>query len=325
MATNTSNYNLGKPEATDDFGSFRQLFNDNMDIIDANLGGGGGGSSHVYMTAEQSVSEWIDGRTVYERTWDLGSDLSCASQAWTDTGLSDINIRFLVNAQLSANDGTVWDNVGINLTTNGANIGIYNTSSSAINIRYITLQYTKFETPPLHLIEYIQSSGTQYIDTGIIPTTDTSFEIILSDVSPLGGERAIFSAGYYASGNYLMSQDTNSSLVWYYPSKVTITADYTSKHKVEIYRGSITLDDVVLTTNTGTTGQSFGNVTIFNVANNRYTAFKLYGFKIYESGVLVFDGVPVKDPNGIACLFDYVSGSFVYNAGSGTFTAGPDL
>ena len=45
MATYTTNYNLGKPEATDPFGDFRQLFNDNMDEIDANLGGGGGSSS----------------------------------------------------------------------------------------------------------------------------------------------------------------------------------------------------------------------------------------------------------------------------------------
>lgn len=47
MATYTTNYNLGKPEASDPFGNFRQLFNDNMDEIDANLGGGGGGGGHT--------------------------------------------------------------------------------------------------------------------------------------------------------------------------------------------------------------------------------------------------------------------------------------
>ncbi len=47
MATYTPNYNLGKPEASDPFGNFRQLFNDNMDEIDANLGGGGGGGGHT--------------------------------------------------------------------------------------------------------------------------------------------------------------------------------------------------------------------------------------------------------------------------------------
>ena len=48
MATNTTNYNLEKPEASDPFGDFRQSYNDNLDIIDANLGGGGGGGHTIY-------------------------------------------------------------------------------------------------------------------------------------------------------------------------------------------------------------------------------------------------------------------------------------
>ena len=43
MATYTPNYNLSKPEATDDFDAFRASYGDNMDILDNNLGGGGGG------------------------------------------------------------------------------------------------------------------------------------------------------------------------------------------------------------------------------------------------------------------------------------------
>lgn len=45
MATYTTNYNLEKPDASDPFGDFRESYNDNLDIIDANLGGGGGSSS----------------------------------------------------------------------------------------------------------------------------------------------------------------------------------------------------------------------------------------------------------------------------------------
>lgn len=45
MSTYTTNYNLEKPDASDDFGDFRANYNSNMDIIDANLGGGGGGSA----------------------------------------------------------------------------------------------------------------------------------------------------------------------------------------------------------------------------------------------------------------------------------------
>ena len=45
MATYTPNYNLEKPDSSDPFGDFRQSYNSNMDIIDQNLGGGGGGDS----------------------------------------------------------------------------------------------------------------------------------------------------------------------------------------------------------------------------------------------------------------------------------------
>lgn len=45
MATYTTNYNLKKPDSSDPFGDFRGDYNDNLDIIDANLGGGGGSSS----------------------------------------------------------------------------------------------------------------------------------------------------------------------------------------------------------------------------------------------------------------------------------------
>ena len=47
MATRTTNYDLYKPDTTDDFSDFREEFNDNMDIIDQNLGGGGGSGGHT--------------------------------------------------------------------------------------------------------------------------------------------------------------------------------------------------------------------------------------------------------------------------------------
>lgn len=43
MATYTTNYNLYKPDSTDDFKDFRTEFNTNMDAIDQNMSGGGSG------------------------------------------------------------------------------------------------------------------------------------------------------------------------------------------------------------------------------------------------------------------------------------------
>lgn len=54
MATYTPNYNLEKPEATDDFKDFRQSYNNNMEIIDQNLGGGGS-SGHTIVDEDGTI------------------------------------------------------------------------------------------------------------------------------------------------------------------------------------------------------------------------------------------------------------------------------
>ena len=41
MAQYTPNYGLSMPETTDDFKDFRESYNENMETIDQNLGGGG--------------------------------------------------------------------------------------------------------------------------------------------------------------------------------------------------------------------------------------------------------------------------------------------
>ena len=79
MATYTSDYNLYKPDSTDPFGDFRQKFNDNMDIIDQNLGGGGSGGHTIvdesganlpsesklqFTDGLQAVDDSVNGKTV---------------------------------------------------------------------------------------------------------------------------------------------------------------------------------------------------------------------------------------------------------------------
>lgn len=73
----TPNYGLGQPEATDEFKDFRQLFNDNMDIIDLNMGGSGGHtivdenganlpseSKLQFTDGLQAVDDNVNGKTV---------------------------------------------------------------------------------------------------------------------------------------------------------------------------------------------------------------------------------------------------------------------
>lgn len=127
MATYTTNYNLYMPDSTDPVGDFRAEFNNNMQTIDANLGGGGGSSSlagltdvslsaptngqvltydsvaqkwknangggggggHNYSTSEQVIGTWIDGKPLYQITVDVPTPVNDSNEHLIDlTALS---------------------------------------------------------------------------------------------------------------------------------------------------------------------------------------------------------------------------------------------
>ena len=46
---------------------------------------------------------------------------------------------------------------------------------------------------------------------------------------------------------------------------------------------------------------------------------KIYYFKIFKNGMLVFDGIPALDENNKPCLYDTVTKKPFYNPGSGEF------
>ena len=67
MASYTPNYNLEKPDSTDNFGDFRESYNNNMEIIDQNMGGGGGGDSvswnQIQLSGDKIAEIDINGTT----------------------------------------------------------------------------------------------------------------------------------------------------------------------------------------------------------------------------------------------------------------------
>ena len=114
MATHTTNYNLSKPEASDAFSAFRQSYNDNMDIIDANLGGGGGGSSVTWNQIQGSgdkiaeitingTSTDVYSPTVPTKTSDLTNDSGFITSADVPTKVSELtnDSGFLTSSDVS--------------------------------------------------------------------------------------------------------------------------------------------------------------------------------------------------------------------------------
>lgn len=80
MATRTTNFGLYKPDPTDPFEEFQAEHNANMEVIDRNLGGGGGSGGHTIVDESgvdlpsesklqftdglQAVDDNINGKTV---------------------------------------------------------------------------------------------------------------------------------------------------------------------------------------------------------------------------------------------------------------------
>ena len=61
----------------------------------------------IYSTEERQVGVWIDGRPIYKRTYDLGSDVSVSYNSWTT--LSNViipNLDFIVKGYGTNVDGT---------------------------------------------------------------------------------------------------------------------------------------------------------------------------------------------------------------------------
>lgn len=83
-------------------------------------------------------------------------------------------------------------------------------------------------------------------------------------------------------------------------------------------------------TNTNASFESPSSLTLFTVkdsdgVDDRMGSLKLYSCQIYDNEVLIRDYAPALDPDGVPCLYEKLSEQYIYNAGSGSFTAGPTI
>lgn len=177
-------------------------------------------------------------------------------------------------------------------------------------------------------LEYIQSSGAQYIDTGIIGSYDTR---VTADFEILSiGSGTVFVFGSQANNNVRFCLGITSASVFRSdygteyisgPSAATGT-----KYTADKNRNVCTINGTAINSNvqtfTGTT-----NIYLFarSYSSLSYASLKMYGCKIYSNDVLVRDFIPCKNPSGVVGMWDDVNNTFYSNAGSGTFTAGPEI
>lgn len=189
-------------------------------------------------------------------------------------------------------------------------------------------------------IEYLQFTGTQYIDTGAIVDSNTGFDITFEVLngqssSPyynLFGVRGNDSSGGTGETQNFFRIDTipvdsNSGTEFKYGSTV-YNSGITNTSKI-----NIKLVNKVYTKPNGSTITLSGNITIglpmyigcINKAGEAYgnkASMKLYRFKIYSGSTLTHDFIPVQRVSDkVLGLYDLKTSTFKTNLGSGVFTS----
>ena len=177
-------------------------------------------------------------------------------------------------------------------------------------------------------LEYIQSSGTQYIDTGRKLTQDSDITIDFMIVGKLDSDAGIFGSRKNPSENNLALFQQRSDRLFVgdfskYPKYRFTTPSSSNRIKIRMNKTGVWVNDILKKSWSDVANfETPTNGLIFDVGNNNWTGNKavmrLYSYTDGSAQRLV----PCLDANGVPCMFDLVNKTTFYNQGTGSFTWG---
>lgn len=168
-------------------------------------------------------------------------------------------------------------------------------------------------------VEYLQSTGTQVIDSGIVGNLDTEIEVSFKTTGTMAkaiaGSRGdnTNDINLYVDGSATMRFGNKSARGSFSPNTAyTFIANKTA----------FTINGTAKAINATNTFETPTNLFIFGNQNGQ-GAFILYYIKITKDGYLVRDFIPVR-VGQVGYLYDQVSGQLFGNVGTGDFVLGND-
>lgn len=192
-------------------------------------------------------------------------------------------------------------------------------------------------------VEYIESTGTQYIDTGYYASAKTR---VILEFSYTQNNGDAYSNGFvFGSSNDNIGRpgisigiDKNDSIAY----RNSDTADiFTSpfvvntnvKYRIETYKNDIKINNTIYTSSMRPLTQTL-RYSSYLFARHQKTGAntghaysilkgKIYFCQLYEDDILVRNFIPCKNSNNEAGLYDLITNTFYTNAGTGTFNVGP--
>lgn len=204
------------------------------------------------------------------------------------------------------------------------------------------------------LLEYISAAGEQFIDTGIklrTPDDRVYMKFKCTEVGTGGflfgsrksADEYCFSAHYnnFNSGNNFAVNIDNSSYTYnrwsfgdygklnYLNYFMEINASLAG---IVVYRNGVANNGkAACEPRNQDVFETIGTCTVLkgvlieggSIGNDSGCIGNLYRFRIERNAAVIQDLVPVRDPDGVACLYDLVTGTYFRNAGTGVFGEGP--
>lgn len=177
-------------------------------------------------------------------------------------------------------------------------------------------------------LEYIQSSGTQYIDTGRKLTQDSDITIDFRIVGEINRDAGIFGSRQSALKNNLTLFQNKNPIVFsgdfseYQKHRFSVASSL-ERTKIQINKAGVWVNDILKKSWSDVADfETPTNGLIFDVGNNNWTnnkaVMRLYSYTDGDAQQLV----PCLDANGVPCLYDLIGKTALYNQGAGSFTWG---
>ncbi len=180
-------------------------------------------------------------------------------------------------------------------------------------------------------LEYIESTGTQWIDTGFKPNQNTGMDVTFkmtdfTDYPPVSNSRNEVRANYFG-----MAVLSNTQFRFMYASQLadlnvgeTLLNDFNNYY---LNKNLAYINGVLNHTFNSTTYQVNCNLYIFadNINNKiaRYGKMQMKRYKLYDNGNLIRDFIPCyRESDNEVGMYDIINNTFYTNSGTGTFIKG---
>lgn len=185
-----------------------------------------------------------------------------------------------------------------------------------------------FDYTNYYELEYIQASGTQYIDTGISANTIGGLKLKFNFSSYNSSYGGYFRVYGTSTQGFELYQDFTSSNKFFLKfgnysssSSITMTSGdnvvYINPTDKNIYVNNSVIGSFSTYTNIT------NNLWIFR-GNDRYSYARIYYFEVYnQSSSLIHNYIPAeRKSDGVYGFYDTITSTFYANSGSGSFIAG---